>query len=143
MKPPGHGDNTIANRLMVRVIKQRDGATDTIEIQARLDYCAMLDMESPMFGDEDDEEDSSSDEDVRQQILLGDFGFDDTGGDKLKELGGDSISKTEKIDDKPDILAEILNSGDGNIFSGESLSSIPKHADQEEADMSELMKLDF
>ncbi len=116
MVPPGHGDGNIANRLMVRIVKQRDGATQTIEIQSRLDYCAMLDLETPMFNATDEE----SDEDLRNEILLGDFGLDDTGINSLEEFGEDAISSNEKVAEKPDLLKDFSESDEGNMFSGNS-----------------------
>lgn len=146
MVPPGHGNDNVVNRILVRIIKQRDGATQTIEIQSRLDYCAMLDMESPAFGNDEDGEESE--DDIRQEILLGDFGLDDTGCDKLKNL--ENPSKSNRDNEIPDLLADLSGSDDMNIFSGNSLSSIPKPLDDveedsesDEADLEDLKALGF
>ena len=74
MSPPG----SAGHRMLARVVKQRDGECGTVELTARLDYCAMID---PIVTEEADVSNTDEDNNLFSD-LSEDLGLDDDTGFK-------------------------------------------------------------
>lgn len=91
MVPPGHEAGGIVNRMLIKMVKQRDGPSGTIEIQSHLDYCAMTDIEEINFEDMED-------------LDLNDTGLDDIeANDNPIEIENEMSNQLVGLEDIPDI----------------------------------------
>jgi len=101
MSPPSSG----GHRMLLKIVKQRDGETGTFEIASRLDYCAIIDIETEEIG-------NSSLEDG--DLVFGEEEIDDTGldaisGEPVKANLPENLSKAIAIDSRPNNEDSILN----------------------------------
>lgn len=109
MSPPGSG----GHRILVRIVKQRDGETGTVEIASRLDYCAMLDAESPRIASS--MEGFEENEDEEEEVFGEEYEEDDTG---LGEMSG-GIQGLESATSIEDSLQNFANELMSEMFDDE------------------------